>query len=174
MRIQDLLENSEEPQTPRTRHGFYIVQRTRGDRFEFPGSPTKWAGSAMKTAINYLAQTGLPVRVEMKDHISVFDSVILKPGDRVKDAILNLGKHVTVETWAQPELTPAERAKRRRNKEILQQRSQERIERIRAGLPGANPEWSKDDPFNLNDPIPNVPDDPARVNPPDEHSRKHR
>lgn len=169
MRIQDLLENSQEP---RTRHGFYIVQRTKKDGFEFPGSPTKWAGSAMKTAINYLTQTGLPVRVEMKDHISVFDSVILKPGDRVKDAILNLGKHVTVEHWSSPELTAAERAKRRRNKEILQQRSQERIQRIKAGLPGANPEWSKDDPFNLNDPIPNRSDDPARVNPPDEFTRK--
>jgi hypothetical protein len=71
-------------------------------------------------------------------------------------------------------LSPKERAKRRRNKEILQHRSQERIERIRAGLPGANPEWSKDDPFSLNDLIPNIPDDPARVGDPDDRYRKRR
>jgi hypothetical protein len=39
---------------------------------------------------DYLRDTNKPVRVEIKDHKGTFNSVIINPGDRVKDAILRL------------------------------------------------------------------------------------
>jgi len=97
MRIQDLLENSSD--APK-RHGFYIVQRARGDRFEYPGSPTKFANSAMAKTFEYLKQTNAPVRVELTDHQGVIDRVIIQPGDHVKNAILNLGQKDIEENFA--------------------------------------------------------------------------
>jgi hypothetical protein len=45
----------------------------------------------MKMTFDYLRDTDQPVRVEIKDHKGVFDSVVIHPGDRVKDAIMRLG-----------------------------------------------------------------------------------
>jgi FMN phosphatase YigB (HAD superfamily) len=82
---------SSKPITESQRHGFYTVHPTEEDgRFKIIGNPTKFPNSAMKLTFDYLRDTNKPVRVEIKDHKGTFNSVIINPGDRVKDAILRL------------------------------------------------------------------------------------
>lgn len=83
---------SSKPITESKRHGYYTVHPTdENGRFKIIGSPTKFPNSAMKMTFDYLRSTNQPVRVEIKDHTGTFDSVVIHPGDRVKDSIMRLG-----------------------------------------------------------------------------------
>jgi hypothetical protein len=78
--------------TEEHRHGYYAVYQTLDNgHFEIIGHPTKYSRSAMGKTFDFLRATGRPVKVDIKDHIGTFDSVIINPGDHVKNAIMKLG-----------------------------------------------------------------------------------
>ena len=81
MRSNEEVENIQEYWT--------VHKHNENNRPELIGSPTKFSGSAISTAMKHLG-AGRNVTVKKADHLGAFDSVVIKPGDHVKNKIASL------------------------------------------------------------------------------------